>query len=73
MLNRTELRNVLGRREFTVRDFAQELGVTDTTARARIQRLEAEGVVEPTGEVLQHLGEHGRPLRGRPATLYRIS
>lgn len=73
MLSRTELRNAIGRREFTVRDFAQELGVTEGTARARIQRLQQAGVVEQTGEVLQHLGDAGRPLRGRPATLYRIS
>ena len=73
MLSRTELRNVIGRREFTVRDFALELGVTEGTARARIARLQDAGVVETTGEVLQHLGDGGRPLRGRPATLYRIS
>jgi predicted ArsR family transcriptional regulator len=73
MLSRTELRNAIGRREFTVRDFAHELGVTEGTARARIQRLQEAGFVEPTGEVLQHLGDEGRPLRGRPATLYRIS
>ena len=72
MLNRTELRNALGRKEFTVRDLAAELGLSDATARARVQRLQEAGVVEPTGEVLQHLGDGGRPLRGRPATLYRI-
>ncbi len=73
MLSRTELRNAIRRKEFTVRDFAEDLGVTEGTARARIQRLQEAGVVEPTGEVIQHLGDGGRPLRGRPATLYRIS
>ena len=72
MLNRTELRNALGRKEFTVRDLAAELGLSDATARARVQRLQEAAVVEPTGEVLQHIGDGGRPLRGRPATLYRI-
>lgn len=73
MLNRTELRNILGRREFTIRDLAEQLEVSDATARARVQRLQEAGVVETTGEVLQHLGDGGKPLRGRPATVYRIA
>jgi len=72
MLNRNELRSVVGR-EFTVRDVAEGFGLSDQAARWRVHRLTEAGIVEPSGEVLQYVGDDGRPLRGRPATVYRVS
>jgi predicted ArsR family transcriptional regulator len=72
MNTRSELGKLVGKGEFTVRQLAEVSEISIEAARSRIARYLEEGLVERTPEVLQYLGENGRPGRGRPAHLYRV-
>ena len=68
----TQLLRALGRSEFTVREMAERTGLSVEAARGRLSRyLEAE-LVERTPYVQQYVDAGGRPMRGRPAHLYRV-
>ena len=72
MSTRTELLRTLGRNEFTVREMADRTGLSMESARSRITRYLDAGLVERTPDVLQYVDDAGRPMRGRPAHLYRV-
>jgi len=72
MSTRTELLRTLGRTEFTVREMADRTGLSVESARGRITRYLDAGLVERTPDVQQYVDDEGRPMRGRPAHLYRV-
>lgn len=72
MANRSTLLRDLGRTEFTVRQMSDRTGVSIEAARGRLSRYLVVGLVERTAEVLQYVDVEGRPMRGRPAHLYRV-
>jgi predicted ArsR family transcriptional regulator len=72
MSTRTELLRTLGRTEFTVREMADRTGLSMESARGRITQYLDAGLVERTPDVLQYVDDEGRPMRGRPAHLYRV-
>jgi predicted ArsR family transcriptional regulator len=72
MSTRTELLRTLGRTEFTVREMADKTGLSVESARGRISQYLDAGLVERTADVLQYVDSEGRPMRGRPAHLYRV-
>ena len=72
MQNRTELLRTLGRTEFTVRQMADLTGLTVESARGRISKYLDDGLVVRTSDVLQYVDDEGRPMRGRPAHLYKV-
>jgi len=72
MTNRTQLLRDLGRTEFTVRDMAERTGLSVEAARGRLTRYLDAGLVERTPEVQQYVDAGGRPMRGRPAHLYKV-
>ena len=72
MANRSTLLRDLGRTEFTVRQMSDRIGLSIEAARGRLARYLDAGLVERTAEVLQYVDDEGRPMRGRPAHLYRI-
>ena len=72
MANRSTLLRDLGRTEFTVLQMSDRTGLSIEAARGRLSRYLDAGLVERTTEVLQYVDDEGRPMRGRPAHLYRI-
>lgn len=66
------LRAVLGRGKFTVKDYRVGYSVTDQQARVRLAKLVELGRVDRLDETRVLTGEDGQPRRGRPATLYRV-
>jgi response regulator of citrate/malate metabolism len=72
MLTKTALRKAVGRGRFTVADLAEAQGTARVTARQKLAKLEAEGLVERVGtrKVTTESGEFGR---GRPATIYKVA
>ena len=72
MTNRTQLLRDLGRTEFTVREMADRTGLSVEAARGRLARYLDAGLVERTDEVQQYVDAGGRPMRGRPAHLYKV-
>ena len=72
MANRSTLLRDLGRTEFTVRQMSDRTGLSIEAARGHLSRYLDAGLVERTTEVLQYVDDEGRPMRGRPAHLYRI-
>jgi len=72
MSSRTDLLRTLGRGEFTVRQAADRTGLSVESARGRITKYCDAGLVVRTPEVLQYVDDEGRPMRGRPAHLYRV-
>ena len=72
MSNRTELLSALGRDEFTVRQMADLTGLSVESARGRISKYLDAGLVVRTSDVVQYVDDEGRPMRGRPAHLYRV-
>jgi len=71
-MTKTELMKLVGRKEFTVREFATLVGTSVEAARSRIARLESQGLIARTTEVQQYVGTDGRATRGRPSHLYRL-
>jgi len=72
MNNRSDLLRTLGRTEFTVRQMAERTGLSVESARGRISKYRDEGLVVRTTDVVQYVDDEGRPMRGRPAHLYRV-
>jgi hypothetical protein len=72
MSDRTELLRALGRTEFTVRQMAELTGLSVESARGRISKYLDDGLVIRTSDVVQYVDDEGRPMRGRPAHLYRV-
>jgi predicted ArsR family transcriptional regulator len=72
MEDRSTLLRDLGRTAFTVRQMSDRTGLSIEAARGRLSRYLDAGLVERTAEVLQYVDDEGRPMRGRPAHLYRI-
>jgi len=72
MEKRTTLLRDLGRTEFTVRQMSDRTGLSVEAARGRLARYLDAGLVERTEDVLQYVDDEGRPMRGRPAHLYRV-
>jgi len=72
MSDRTELLRALGRTEFTVRQMADLTGLSVESARGRISKYVDAGLVIRTSDVVQYVDDEGRPMRGRPAHLYRV-
>lgn len=70
--DRNQLLDEVGRSEFTVRELAERTGLSVEAARGRISRYVADGLVVRTPEVQQYVNAAGRPMRGRPAHLYRV-
>lgn len=73
MESRTSLLRRLGGSEFTVREMAERTGLSVEAARSRLTRYLELGLVERTRYVQQYVDTSGRPLRGRPAHLYRVN
>jgi predicted ArsR family transcriptional regulator len=72
MSDRTDLLRKLGKSEFTVRQLADRTGLSVESARGRISKYLDDGLVVRTSDVLQYVDDEGRPMRGRPAHLYRV-
>ena len=72
MTNRTDLLRTIGRNEFTVRQLADRTGLSVESARGRIAKYLDAGLVVRTPDVVQYVDDAGRPMRGRPAHLYRV-
>lgn len=72
MTDRTTLMRDLGRTEFTVRQMSDRTGLSIEAARGRLTRYLDAGLVERTQDVVQYVDGGGRPMRGRPAHLYRV-
>lgn len=72
MMNRTTLMRDLGRTEFTVRQMSDRTGLSIEAARGRLTRYLDAGLIERTPDVVQYVDDAGRPMRGRPAHLYRV-
>jgi len=72
MTTRTELLRSLGRDEFTVRQMADLTELSVESARGRISKYLDAGLVVRTPYVVQYVDDEGRPMRGRPAHLYRV-
>ncbi len=70
--DRQQVLDEVGRSEFTVRELAERTGLSVEAARGRIARYVADGLVVRTREVQQYVDASGRPMRGRPAHLYRV-
>jgi len=58
---------------FTVEQVAQVWETGNCTARSRVERLVDVGLVERAGTQRQEPDEDGRPARGRPPVLYRLT
>jgi predicted ArsR family transcriptional regulator len=71
-MTKTELMKLVGRKEFTVREFAALAGPSVEAARSRIASLQSQGLITRTSEVQQYVGPEGRATRGRPSHLYRL-
>jgi len=72
MNSRTDLLRKMGQTEFTVRQLADRTGLSVESARGRISRYLDDGLIVRTPDVLQYVDDEGRPMRGRPAHLYRV-
>lgn len=73
MISVEDVRRTVGRRRFTVGELADGLGVRPETARGLVRRLCDAGDAERTDEVAQYVGPDGRPTRGRPQHVYRLT
>jgi hypothetical protein len=62
-----------GNAPFTVEQVAQVWETGNCTARSRVERLVDVGLVERAGTQRQEPDEDGRPARGRPPVLYRLT
>jgi len=69
---KTELRKAVGRGKFTSDVFAEAAEISRPAARARLRRLEAEGVIErlpDTEKVTNRVGDQ----RGRPRHTFKVA
>lgn len=72
MLTKTDVRKTVSRGKFTSVEFAEKVGVSRTTARAKLRALVAEGIIEPLDETRKVLDAEGEPQRGRPRQVFRV-
>lgn len=69
---KTQVRKVVGTGRFTSHDFANKAELTQSTARARLDRLQEKGLVEKLDETRPVTDDEGTPVRGRPRQVYRV-
>jgi hypothetical protein len=62
-----------GDRPFTIDEIAASWRTGIGTARSRVERLVDVGLVERAGTQRPTTTDHGRPTRGRPPVLYRLT
>ena len=72
MTDHNEFLRTLGRSEFTVRQMSERTGLSVEAAVGRLSRYLDAQLVERTPYVQQYVDDEGRPMRGRPAHLYRV-
>lgn len=72
MQTKTELRKTVGRGKFTSDVFAEAANVSRPAARARLRRLEADGLIERLPETEKVTNKNG-DQRGRPRHAFRVA